>query len=77
MMRNTPRTFVGTVAFVLDGPVCGHITEAIRAEIGQLPGISFCDLDVNAGTLVVTSRSPVDRTDVVAVLDRLGCRVRT
>jgi hypothetical protein len=77
MMRDTPRTFVGSVVFVLDGPVCCHITDAVHAEVAQLPGISRCVLDVAAGTVLVTAEAPVDRTDVVAVLDRLGCRVRT
>jgi hypothetical protein len=76
MMRDTPRTFVGSVVFLLDGPVCSHITDAVHDQIGQIPGISRCVLDVDAGTVLVTAAAPVDRTDVVAVLDRLGCRVR-
>jgi hypothetical protein len=77
MMRETPRTFVGTVMFLLDRPVCRHTTEAVHAQIEQLPGISRCVLDATASTLLVTAHAPVDRADVVAVLDRLGCRVRT
>lgn len=77
MMRNTPRTFVGTVVFVLDEPVCAHIADLVHSEVGALSGISRCDLDVEAATLVVTAQDPVDRADVVEILDRLGCRVRT
>ena len=77
MMRDTPRTFVGSVVLLLDGPVCTHITDAVHAQIGRLHGISRCQLDLVAGTLMVTAQTPVDRTDVVAVLDRLGCRVQT
>lgn len=77
MMRNTPRTFIGPVVFLLDGPVCVHIIDAVHAEVGALPGISRCELDARAGTLVVTAETPVDRTDVVEVLDGLGCQVRT
>jgi hypothetical protein len=76
MMRNTPRTFVGSVVFLLERPVCVHITDAVHAEVGRLPGVSRCELDVVGGTLVVTAETPVDRTDVVEVLDRLGCDVR-
>lgn len=76
MMRDTPRTFVGSVVFLLDGPVCCHITDAVHDQIGQIPGIGRCVLDADAGTVLVTAAAPVDRTDVVAVLDRLGCRVR-
>ena len=76
MMRDTPRTFVGSVVFLLDGPVGGHAADVVRAEVGRLPGIGRCDLDPAEGTLLVTALAPVDRTDVVAVLDRLGWRVR-
>ena len=76
MMRETPRTFVGPVVFLVDGTSCGQLTERVCSEIGRLPGVGSCDLDLAAGTLVVTARTPVDRTDVVAVLDRLGCHVR-
>ena len=76
MMRDTPRTFVGSVVFLLDGPVCSHITDAVYDQVGTLPGVSRCTLDVGTGTLLVTAQEPVDRTDVIAVLDKVGCRVR-
>ena len=76
MMRDTPRTFVGSVVFLLDGPVCAHITDAVHDQVGALPGVSRCTLDVDAGTVLVTAQEPVDRTDVIAVLDKVGCRVR-
>jgi hypothetical protein len=77
MMRNTPRTFVGTVVFLLNGPVCAYITEAVHSEVGQLNGVSRCALDAAAGTLLVTAHEPIDRTDVIAILDKVGCRVHT
>lgn len=76
MMRNTPRTFVGSVIFLLDGPVPPDVAEAVRAEIGRRPGISRCELDAAAGTLLVTSDVPADRTDLIAALERIGCPVR-
>lgn len=77
MMRDTPRTFVGSVVFSLDGPVCSHIADAVHDQVGQISGISRCVLDIATGTVLVTAETPVDRTDVVAVLDRLGCPVQT
>ncbi len=76
MMRDTPRTFVGTVVLLLQGPVAPRTAEAVRAELGSVPGVSRSHLDPATGTLAVTAETPVDRTDVVAVLDRLGCAVR-
>ena len=76
MMRDTPRTFVGSVVFLLQAPVTANVAEAVHAEIGRLPGISRCDLDVASGALLITADVPTDRTDILAALDRLGCRVQ-
>jgi hypothetical protein len=76
MMRGTPRTFVGSVVLLLDTSVGDLVAATVRDEVAAIPGVGSCNLDEGAGALVVTARSPVDRTDVDAVLDRLGCRVR-
>ena len=76
MMRDTPRTFVGPVVFLLELPVSDDVATALRAEVERLSGISSCWVDPAAGTVVVTARSAADRTAVVAVIDRLGCRFR-
>lgn len=76
MMRGTPRTFVGPVVFLLDGPVPAAVVEQVRAELLRLPGIGSLAVDEAGGTLVVTAVAPTDRNEVVAVLDRAGCRVR-
>jgi hypothetical protein len=76
MMKGTPRTFVGSMVFLLEEPVGDDTALAVRAAVEQMDGISYCNLDPSAGTVVVTAQSPVDRSDLVAILDRLGCRVR-
>jgi hypothetical protein len=76
MMRDTPRTFVGPVVLLTCGPVPAAVADDVRSELLRLRGISHCELDGGAGTITVTAHGPVDRADVLAVLDRLGCRVR-
>lgn len=75
MMPNTPRTFVGSMAFQLRRPLGAGVAEAVGDGLAALEGVSTCSLDEPAGLLFVTARSPVDRADVVALLERLGCRV--
>ena len=77
MMRNTPRTFVGSVVFSIDGPLSDEAIDAVHGELSRVTGISRCEVDNAAGTLVVTAHAAADRTDVVEILDRLGCRIRT
>lgn len=76
MMKGTPRMFVGSVVLVLEEPVSDETADAVRAALGQLDAISYCEVDQSAGTVVVTAQQAMDRTDLVTVLDRLGCRVR-
>jgi hypothetical protein len=75
MMPNTPRTFVGSVAFELRPPPSADAADDVRMALARLEGVSSCTLDEPAGVLLVTARSPVDRAEVVALLERLGCRV--
>jgi hypothetical protein len=76
MMRDTPRTFVGTVAFRLDGPIQPAVVgAALSVGLELVPGVQVAELDVAAGILVVIAERPADRGDVVAALSRLGCPV--
>ena len=78
MMRDTPRTFVGPVVFLLEETetMSDEAATSVCAEVERLTGVSSCIIDPAAGTVIVTARSPVDRTAVVATLDRLECRFR-
>ena len=75
MMRGTPRTFVGPTVLELDGPTSPDVGDAVRREVGRVPGVARCDLDPVAGLLLVTAQEPVDRSRVVEILGRLGLRL--
>jgi hypothetical protein len=76
MMRDTPRTFVGSVVFLLADSPPRETAERVRAALVALPSISGCDVDAVARSVLVTAREPVDRADVAAVLVAHGCSVR-
>ena len=76
MMQGTPRTFVGSTMFLLEGAVCVHVADDVRSRVRAMPGVSACELDVPAGVLLVTAAAPVDRSDVLDVLRTTGCPVR-
>lgn len=76
MMRETPRTFVGTVTFRLEEQSLPEVVQAAFSEgFELLPGVEVSELDVTAGIVMVTAELPVDRGDVVAALGRVGCLV--
>ncbi|HET9649709.1 MAG TPA: hypothetical protein VFP34_15970 [Microlunatus sp.] len=77
MMRDTPRAFVGTVAFHIERWTLVDVIESAGSGGWELvPGVQVVELDVSAGTLMITAERPTDRGDVVAALCRLGCTVR-
>jgi copper chaperone CopZ len=45
---------VETRSIVVTGMSCDHCANAIRAEIGKLPGVAGVDVDVAAGKVRIT-----------------------
>ncbi|MGZ4591801.1 MAG: heavy-metal-associated domain-containing protein [Actinomycetes bacterium] len=72
MMNNTPRTFVGSTTFRVEGMTCGHCERAITEEISQLAGVDQVSVDLPNGTVTVIAQHPVDRADIAAAVDEAG-----
>jgi copper ion binding protein len=72
MMTNTPRAFVGTTTFQVQGMTCGHCERAITREIGRVPGVRSVDVDLPAGAVTVSVDTAVDRADIAAAVDEAG-----
>jgi copper ion binding protein len=72
MMTNTPRTFVGTTTFQVQGMTCGHCERAITQEIGRVPGVCGVVVDLTAGAVTVSVDTAVDRADIAAAVDEAG-----
>jgi len=52
---------VETRSIGVAGMSCEHCATAVRAEVGQLPGVADVDVDVAAGTVRITGeRLPGD-----------------
>ena len=76
MFDQTPRTFVGTTNFHVDGMTCRRCHDAVTRRIRQVPGVSDVRIDVATDTLMVTATTPVDRVDVAAAIEAAGCDPR-
>jgi copper ion binding protein len=72
MMTNTPRTFVGTTSFQVNGMTCDHCRRAVTEEIGRVPGVRAVDVDLSSGTVTVAVDAAVDRADIAAAVDEAG-----
>lgn len=76
MMSSTPRTFVGTTTFRVDGMSCGHCVRAVTSEISQVNGVRDVTVDLASGLATVTADRPVDRADVASAVEEAGCRLQ-
>jgi copper ion binding protein len=72
MMTSTPRTFVGTTTFQVQGMTCGHCERAITQEIARVPGVRSVVVDLPAGAVTVSVDTAVDRADIAAAVDEAG-----
>ena len=72
MLFGTPRTFVGSTTFTVNGMTCAHCERAITQEISAVDGVESVTVDVASGTVTVTAAKPVDRADIAAAIDEAG-----
>lgn len=72
MLFGTPRTFVGSTTFTVNGMTCAHCERAIAQEISAVEGVSSVSVDVATGTVTVTATQSVDRADIAAAVDEAG-----
>jgi copper chaperone CopZ len=76
MMRSTPRTFVGTTTFRVDGMTCGHCRSAVIGEVSRVPGVDLVEVDLASALVTVTAVQPIDRADIAAAVDEAGYSLR-
>lgn len=72
MLHGTPRTFVGSTTFSVNGMTCAHCERAITQEISAVDGVESVTVDVASGTVTVTAAQPVDRADIATAVDEAG-----
>lgn len=63
---------MATSEYRVTGMTCGHCEAAVRAEVGQIPGVDGVDVDARTGRLVVASSVPIDADAVVGAVDEAG-----
>jgi copper chaperone len=57
------------------GMTCNHCAGAVKAEVGEVPGVSQVRVDLAAGTVRVTSDTPPDDAAVRTAVTEAGYEV--
>ncbi len=61
-----------TNQYTVTGMTCSHCENAVRGEVQKIAGVEQVDVNAAAGTLVITSTSPLDDDAVLAAVDEAG-----
>jgi copper chaperone len=65
-------TSVETRSIAVVGMSCDHCANAVRAEIGKLPGVTEVDVDVAAGKVRVTGTQRQDDAALRGAVEEAG-----
>lgn len=58
--------------YAVAGMSCQHCIDAVTAEVGSLDGVEQVEVDLEAGTVLVTSAEPLDAAAVHDAVDEAG-----
>jgi copper ion binding protein len=57
--------------YIVEGMTCDHCVQAVRTEVGAVPGISDVDVDLDSKLVRVTG-DEIDDAAVFAAVDEAG-----
>jgi len=58
--------------YSVTGMTCDHCVQAVRSEVGNIPGVASVAVDLAAGQVTVQSQEPVDPAAVQAAVEEAG-----
>ncbi|OBG31319.1 heavy-metal-associated domain-containing protein [Mycobacterium sp. E3198] len=61
-----------TSEYRVTGMTCEHCEAAVRAEVGQIPGVENVEVSARTGRLVVASSVPIETNAVLGAVDEAG-----
>ena len=65
-------TAVETRSIKVSGMSCEHCANAVRAEVGKLPGVTEVDVDVAAGTVRISAEHMPGDTALRGAIEEAG-----
>lgn len=58
--------------YTVAGMACGHCAESVTEELERIAGVTAVTVDVDSGTVVVTSDRDLKTADVRAAVEQAG-----
>ncbi len=64
-----------TTTYRVEGMSCEHCVRAVSTEVGRIEGVRTVEVDLDRGSVAVTSDGPLADADVRAAVDEAGYTV--
>jgi len=64
-----------STTYRVTGMTCEHCVAAVSGEVTKLPGVTEVQVDLDTGTVAVTSDQPLSDADVARAVDDAGYRI--
>ncbi|MEU3901937.1 heavy-metal-associated domain-containing protein [Streptomyces sp. NPDC045251] len=58
--------------YTVRGMVCGHCAKSVSEELEEIAGVTAVNVDVDSGTVVITSDEALDTANVRAAVEEAG-----
>jgi copper chaperone len=63
---------VATNTYAVTGMTCGHCVSAVSEEVGQVPGVTDVAVNLESGTVTITSDQPVEAARIREAVEEAG-----
>lgn len=63
---------MSTESYTVTGMTCGHCVSSVTEEVGELPGVTDVQVELETGRVTVTSDSPLAEDQVRAAVEEAG-----
>ena len=61
-----------TATYTVTGMTCEHCVRSVTEEVGEVPGVSGVDVDLDSGRLVVTASDDVPDAAIAEAVTEAG-----
>ncbi|MDI9897681.1 heavy-metal-associated domain-containing protein [Rhodococcus sp. IEGM 1381] len=61
--------------YSVEGMTCAHCAASVKEEVSEIAGVTGVDVDVDAGSVVVSSDATLDTAAVDAAIAEAGYRL--
>ncbi|CAN7233292.1 heavy-metal-associated domain-containing protein [Knoellia sp. LjRoot47] len=63
---------MSTQTFTVTGMTCGHCVASVTEEVTELPGVEDVAVDLETGSVTITSSTPLEDDAVRAAVEEAG-----